>query len=74
LFNGERGSGTVFEVTAGGKEKVLHNFCTGDCSDGAYPSNLIMDAQGNLYGTTYGGGINRSGVIFMITPAPSHSD
>jgi uncharacterized repeat protein (TIGR03803 family) len=68
LFNGERGRGTVFEVTAGGKEKVLHNFCTGDCSDGADPSDLIMDAQGNLYGTTYGGGINGNGVIFMITP------
>ena len=35
---------------------------------------LIMDAQGNLYGTTYGGGINGNGTVFMITPAPSHSD
>ena len=50
------GRGRVFEITADGKEKILHKFCTGDCSDGAYPSDLIMDAKGNLYGTTYGGG------------------
>ena len=64
----DRAGGTVFEITADGKEKILHKFCTGDCSDGAYPSDLIMDAKGNLYGTTYGGGVNRDGVIFMITP------
>ena len=60
--------GTVFEITADGKEKVLHKFCTGDCSDGADPNDLIIDAKGNLYGTTYGGGINGNGTIFMITP------
>ena len=61
--------GTVFEITADGKEKVLHSFCSAkDCSDGGIPNDLIMDAKGNLYGTTYGGGINGNGVIFMITP------
>jgi uncharacterized repeat protein (TIGR03803 family) len=67
LYNPKAG-GTVFEITANGQEKVLHKFCTGDCSDGAYPSDLIVDAKGNLYGTTYDGGINGNGVIFMITP------
>jgi uncharacterized repeat protein (TIGR03803 family) len=66
---GDAGYGVVFEITRYGKEKVLHNFCTGDCSDGAYPSgDLIMDAKGNLYGTAYGGGVNGNGTIFMITP------
>jgi len=68
LYGVGRGRGTVFEITPDGKEKVLHNFCTGDCSDGADPSDLIIDAKGNLYGTTYGGGINRNGTVFMITP------
>jgi len=27
-----------------------------------------MDAKGNLYGTTYAGGANNNGTIFMITP------
>jgi uncharacterized repeat protein (TIGR03803 family) len=67
-----RGAGVVYEITPDGKEKVLHNFCATDCSDGAYPSDLIMDAKGNLYGTTYGGGINHNGTVFIITPGPSH--
>jgi uncharacterized repeat protein (TIGR03803 family) len=67
-LEGDAGDGTVFEISKEGKEKVLHNFCTGDCSDGAYPSDLIMDAKGNLYGTTFAGGVNHNGTIFMITP------
>jgi uncharacterized repeat protein (TIGR03803 family) len=57
--------GTVFEIDNPGSETVLHSF-TG--SDGAYPvSCLIMDASGNLYGTTEqgGGGV---GVVFKVTP------
>ena len=69
LYGSKGGGGTVFEITADGKEKVLHYFCSEkDCSDGAYPSDLIMDANGNLYGTAYGGGVNGKGTIFKITP------
>lgn len=62
--------GDVFEVTKDGKEEVLHTFCSEqDCADGVYPTgDLVMDAKGNLYGTTTGGGIDGKGVIFMITP------
>ena len=65
---GPIGGGVVYEITADGKEKILHDFCTGDCSDGVFPNGLIIDAQGNLYGTAFGGGVNNSGTIFMITP------
>jgi uncharacterized repeat protein (TIGR03803 family) len=59
--------GTVFEVTPAGKETVLHRF-TSD-PDGYNPlSNLIMDSQGNLYGTTYLGGTIGSGTVFEVTP------
>jgi uncharacterized repeat protein (TIGR03803 family) len=61
-------AGTVFELSKGGTLKVLHSFCSGDCSDGAYPGDLIMDGNGNLYGTAYGGGVNGKGTVFMITP------
>ncbi len=60
---------------------VLHSFCSGGwpCLDGAIPeANLIFDASGNLYGTTYAGGIySRScndgdgdscGKAFELTP------
>jgi uncharacterized repeat protein (TIGR03803 family) len=49
-------------------EKVLHNFVY--LPQGAYPkTNLIADAAGNLYGTTYGGGRFEYGAIFKLTPA-----
>jgi hypothetical protein len=54
------GCGTVFELSpkAGGgwAKKVIHVF-QNDAHDGIYPhANLILDAAGNLYGTTtYGG-------------------
>jgi len=69
---GPIGAGVVYEITADGKEKILHSFCSGDCSDGAYPNGLIMDAKGDLYGTTAaGGGPNQYGTIFKITLQPT---
>jgi uncharacterized repeat protein (TIGR03803 family) len=65
---GPSGGGVVYEITPDGKEKILHDFCTGDCLDGVFPNGLIIDAKGNLYGTAYGGGVNNQGTIFMITP------
>ncbi len=53
------GYGTVYELRQQGvglwTYRVLHSF-TGSSTDGASPSGLILDAAGNLYGTTYGGG------------------
>jgi uncharacterized repeat protein (TIGR03803 family) len=66
---GNSNVGVIFEISKDGEEKILHEFCSRkNCDDGAYPSNLIMDAQGNLYGTAYGGGAHKNGVIFKITP------
>ena len=63
--------GTVFELTpvAGGRwtEKVLHNF-SDTTSDGGFPEgSLILDAAGNLYGTTLGGGATGNGTVFELT-------
>jgi len=52
---GSANMGTVFRVSANGKETVIHSF-TG-APDGAFPSaGLLADKNGNLYGTTYHGG------------------
>jgi uncharacterized repeat protein (TIGR03803 family) len=62
---GSAGCGTVFEVTPAGTEKVLYSF-TGASGDGKIPgSGLMMDASGNLYGTTVSGG-NGSGTVFEV--------
>lgn len=60
------GCGIVFKVTPKGKETVLHAF--GD-TDGHYPDfgTLLMDASGNLYGTTYAGGTDDSGTVFEVS-------
>jgi uncharacterized repeat protein (TIGR03803 family) len=63
--------GVVFKVTPAGEETVLYNFCSqSTCVDGEYPeAGVVFDASGNLYGTTSGGGVNRQGVVFELTPA-----
>jgi uncharacterized repeat protein (TIGR03803 family) len=51
---------------------TLYNF-GGYQGDGAYPrTNLVLDFQGNLYGTTLDGGAglgNDFGTVFMLTPS-----
>ena len=50
--------------------KVLYKFCQKGkfrCTDGKNPAaNVIMDAAGNLYGTTSAGGATGNGVIFEL--------
>jgi uncharacterized repeat protein (TIGR03803 family) len=52
------GCGVVFELShgAGGKwaQNILYSF-SGN-SDGSYPSPVVLDSAGNLYGTTVSGG------------------
>ena len=56
-------------ATAQVQEKVLHNF-NSDGTDGSGPeAGLIIDAAGNLYGTTNEGGTYNYGTVFELTPA-----
>jgi uncharacterized repeat protein (TIGR03803 family) len=60
------GCGTVFELTKARVEKVLYSFDTANA--GAVPfAALILDAAGDLYGTTSNGGAG-FGTVFKITP------
>jgi uncharacterized repeat protein (TIGR03803 family) len=55
IGGGETNNGTVFKVTPGGKESVLHSFAGG--MDGSLPlASVTLDGKGNLYGTTGEGG------------------
>jgi uncharacterized repeat protein (TIGR03803 family) len=69
---GIHGFGTVFKVDTSGNETVLHNFAA-DLSEGVSPEGgLIMDAAGNLYGTTpFGGASGQAGseTVFKLDTA-----
>jgi uncharacterized repeat protein (TIGR03803 family) len=70
LLDGTYGQGNVFKLTPSGGGWTytdIHDFTGG--SDGGQPiSNVMLDANGNLYGTTYRGGTNNLGVAWEITP------
>ena len=68
--------GTIFEITSAGTLTTLYSFCAqSNCADGGYPhSALLQAADGDFYGTAYGGGANSSclmgcGAIFKMTSA-----
>src|SRR6185312_13087950 len=66
---GFAGGGTVFALN-GSTLQTLYHFCAvKDCRDGEYPmGGLIMDAQGNIFGTTSAGGKHGTGVVFELSP------
>lgn len=82
-LGGTHGFGMVFKLTptTSGlwKETVLYNF-KGGLDDGATPhATLFRDSAGNLYGTTFTGGLSSSkcglltplpgcGIVFKLTP------
>ena len=57
--------GTIFKISADGNTySVLHRF---NSTDGASPyAGLIMDGDGNLYGTTSTGGAYNNGTVFKL--------
>jgi len=69
------GCGTVFKITPSGTFTSLYSFCTqANCTDGKDPfyGSLVQATDGNLYGTTWLGGIstrcsNGCGTIFRIS-------
>lgn len=79
--NCSKGCGTVFKLAPGSgsgdwSESVIYAFAAG--SDGQQPyARLILDAQGNLYGTTSAGGHASTacalgcGTVFQLAPGSS---
>jgi uncharacterized repeat protein (TIGR03803 family) len=80
---GSNNQGTVFEITGTGTLNTLYSFCVqDDCATGGTPqASLIQGTDGNLYSTTYGGGVNAvspqcpdpyfCGTIFKIAVSPA---
>ncbi len=71
------GCGIVYELSpspSGWTYQVIYRFAGG--GDGGYPaSGVTVDASGNLYGTTSGGGVascdNGCGTVYQLSPSGS---
>ena len=67
---GAYGSGTLFELNPFGTETILYSFNPGNGTDGGNPSaGLVLDKEGNLYGTTLYDGAYSGGSVFELTPS-----
>ena len=66
---GAHGSGAIFKVTPSGSYSIIYSFCAvaPSCADGSFPGPLLYAPDGNLYGTTAGGGPGDDGVVFRMT-------
>ncbi|WP_158942907.1 choice-of-anchor tandem repeat GloVer-containing protein [Granulicella sp. S190] len=63
----EYGGGVLFKLSPSGQLTVLHDF--NGTTEGAYPTNLVRDAQGNLYGYAAHGGCTSA--VGCYTPGGS---
>jgi uncharacterized repeat protein (TIGR03803 family) len=73
FFGGANNDGAAFKLAppAAGRrrwtESLLWSF--GGSVDGSEPSTqMLFDAAGNLYGTSYTGGANDAGTVWQLTP------
>lgn len=70
-LGGTAGCGTAFRLdpnTGGGwTERILHTFLGVTAQDGENPNGLTLGPDGNLYGSSTGGGVDNPGTIFKIT-------
>ncbi|MFL6689385.1 MAG: choice-of-anchor tandem repeat GloVer-containing protein [Alphaproteobacteria bacterium] len=66
---GQQQNGIVFKLAPDGTETILHAFVA-DGHDGLVPfAGVVLDAKGNIYGTTGDGGAANSGTAFKIAPS-----
>jgi len=67
-LNGSPGCGVVFRLNAAGREAVLYRFSGDDPDQGGPFGSVILDAAGNLYGTTSGLPLF-AGTVFTVEKA-----
>lgn len=68
---GASNAGSIFRLSASGAESLLYSFTSG--ADGGNPSApLVIDAAGDLYGTTQIGGDSQQGVAFKFSASATN--
>ena len=67
-------NGTVFRISPNGSYTNLYSFA-GPPNDGRWPyGGLLQGSDGNLYGTTRGGGTADMGTVFRISPGGGYTN
>ena len=70
---GRFNAGTVFKLDAAGNETVLHSFRP-NLGDGKSPiGGVVIDDNGNLFGTTEYGGVSGLGTVYKVDPQGNES-
>jgi len=71
---GANNVGTVFRISPSGGYTNLHSFIR-SLDDGVEPeAGLVQGSDGNLYGTTFAGGMTSNGTVFRISPSGSYTN
>ena len=70
-IGGSRGGGTVFKLSPSGGNWTLTVLYSFEPGGGGPASSLVMDAAGNLFGTTSGDGTHSYGNVFKLVPSGS---
>jgi uncharacterized repeat protein (TIGR03803 family) len=65
---GASDQGTTFMITPAGIETMLYAFSGGTTDGSGGLPKLTQGSDGNLYGTSVGGGTSGNGTLFEITP------
>ena len=72
-LGGADGYGVVYKLSPHGsswEQSVLYTFQ--GLNDGQFPvGGVILDRAGNLYGTTFNGGVNGGGTVYELSPSAS---
>jgi uncharacterized repeat protein (TIGR03803 family) len=80
-LGGAQGKGILWEITAAGVYKDLHDFggtiTYGDSAsgaDGEEPAGLVIDSSGNFWGTAGYGGENNKGIVWELSMTGVYKD
>jgi len=68
--SGGTNGGMIFEMVGGTQGRTIYTFI-GTANGNGPDGPVLIDAAGNLYGTTFDGGAGGLGVVYELTPSSS---